>query len=278
MSVRSYKNLYTGLTLDPLLPSPALEFSFDLAAKCGAHLTVEVDATYDIPVDIMTYEATAISSELNDRFVQEAEKAAERVRFYAAESGVPCTVLSATETYAALVRRFAVTARTFDLAILDASQTALGGSNQYVEEALLQSGRPVAIVPEGLKQAKLERGLVAWDGSAQAARAVNEALPLLTSMISVEVVCVRPEEHLRDHIPGLEIELHLRRHGINATLTGLPTIGKDPVKTLIAHVQNVRPDLVVMGGYSHSWVRELVLGGMTRSMLTTCPSVLFLSH
>jgi nucleotide-binding universal stress UspA family protein len=97
-------------------------------------------------------------------------------------------------------------------------------------------------------------------------------------MISVEVVCVRPEEHLRDHIPGLEIELHLRRHGINATLTGLPTIGKDPVKTLIAHVQNVRPDLVVMGGYSHSWVRELVLGGMTRSMLTTCPSVLFLSH
>ena len=62
MSVRSYKNLYTGLTLDPLLPSPALEFSFDLAAKCGAHLTVEVDATYDIPVDIMTYEATAISA------------------------------------------------------------------------------------------------------------------------------------------------------------------------------------------------------------------------
>jgi nucleotide-binding universal stress UspA family protein len=278
MSVSSYKNLYAGLTLDPLLPSPALDFSLDLAAKFGAHLTVQVDATYDIPVDIMTYEATAISAELNDRFAEEAEKAAERVRLYANTTGVPCTVLSATETYAALVRRFAVTAQTFDLAIVDASQTALGGSNQYVEEALLQSGRPVAIVPETLIKAKFERGLVAWDGSAQAARAVNEALPLLTQMTSVEVVCVRPEEHLRDHIPGLEIEQHLQRHGINATLIGLPTVDKDPVKTLGVHIQNARPDLVVMGGYSHSWVRELVLGGMTRSMLKNCPSVLFLSH
>lgn len=278
MPASTFKNLYAGLTLDPPLPSPALDFALDLAAKWRAHLTVQADATCDMPIDIMTYEATAIAAETNGRFAEEAEQAAERIRLYARESGVPTTVLSATETYATLVRRFAINARAFDLSILDSSPMGFAGSNHYVEEALLQSGRPVAIVPAGFSPAKLDKAIVAWDGSAQAARAVNEALPLLAAMTSIEVVCVQTGRQLEDHVPGIDIELHLRRHGLNAVLTNLPTAGRDPVRTLITHVTNAKPDLVVMGGYSHSWVRELLLGGMTRSMLETTPAVLFLSH
>jgi nucleotide-binding universal stress UspA family protein len=94
----------------------------------------------------------------------------------------------------------------------------------------------------------------------------------------VDVVCARSRELPRDHIPGLEIEQHLRRHGVEATLLGLPIIEKSPVKTVIAHVRDTRADVVVMGGFSHWWLRELVLGGMTKTMLEDVPAVLFLSH
>jgi nucleotide-binding universal stress UspA family protein len=278
MQAFSYKNLLIGLTQDPPLPSAALEFGLDLAQKCAARVTVEVDATYDAPLDMVTYEGAAMIEAANARFQLAAEEAGETARRHASTSGVPCTVLSSRETYAALVRGFATTARTFDVAILDARETATAPSSRYVEEALMSSGRPVIVVPPEWTSRPLERAVVAWDGGAEAARAVNEALPLLAGMRSVEVVCARSPDLLRDQIPGLEIEQHLRRHGVEATLVGLPIIEKSPVKTVIAHVRNIRADLVVMGGFSHWWLRELVLGGMTKTMLDDVPAVLFLSH
>lgn len=271
-----YKNLLVGLTRDPPFPSAALDLAFDLAGRWDAHVTVEVDATTDMPVGMMNFEASAMVMAVNDRLAHQAEAAAERVRFLAGTSGVPCSVRVSKAVYATLVRGFGLQARVHDLAILD--RAAEGGVDSYAVEALFGGGRPVMIVPAAIDHYAGARAVVAWDGSAEAARAINAALPLLKSAQAVEVVCVRKAKDLIGQIPGIEMETHLSRHGVKSTLVDLPVQGTGEVQTFLGHIGDVRADLVVMGGYSHPRLREWILGGMTEAMLQACPAVLFMSH
>jgi nucleotide-binding universal stress UspA family protein len=124
------------------------------------------------------------------------------------------------------------------------------------------------------------RVLVAWDGSREAARAVHDALPLLRRAREVSVLVADPER-LATKIgekPGADLAAHLARHGLPVRVEVVKSGGRPLGEILLAQVEEERADLLVMGGYAHARLRELVLGGTTRHVLTHASVPVLLSH
>ena len=121
------------------------------------------------------------------------------------------------------------------------------------------------------------RVLVAWNGSAQAARAVNDALPFLQSAERVVVVMVNPARG--DRTEGTDIARHLARHGIAAEITDIVTDRNGNVgNVLLSRATDEAADLIVIGAYGHSRLRELVLGGVSRALLGHMTVPVLMAH
>jgi nucleotide-binding universal stress UspA family protein len=147
------------------------------------------------------------------------------------------------------------------------------------EELVLGVGRPVLVVPRyGTFDTVGERILVAWNGSREATRAVHDALPLLKVAKQVTVLSIDPEGDTGDRMPSADIALHLARHGIPAERTS--TLGLDigVGDLLLSRAFDLGADLIVMGAYGHSRVREIVLGGATRHVLQHMTVPVLMSH
>jgi nucleotide-binding universal stress UspA family protein len=116
---------------------------------------------------------------------------------------------------------------------------------------------------------------VAWNGSREAVRAVNDALPLLVEAEQVEVVCVTPHP---DSASMDAICLHLARWGVSAVAHPLPVGDQSVGPALLSRAAEFGADLLVMGAYGHSRLRELILGGVTREVLGDMTLPVFASH
>ena len=169
-------------------------------------------------------------------------------------------------------------ARAHDLTILDSEPISLAVDRGLIEAVLTDSGRPLIVVPAGQETFAGGRMLVAWDGSAKAARALNDALPLLREASHVELVSVTGEKDLGHTVSGAELAPHLTRHGIKVGELTLPALDGDVAETLRNHAKLIRADMIVMGAYVHSRLRQMMLGGTTQSLLKNCPVPLFLSY
>lgn len=147
---------------------------------------------------------------------------------------------------------------------------------------LLHAGRPVLMLPHpGPTGAIGNRILVAWDASVSAMRAVNDALPLLRRAATVEILVFTPAQpdQRKGEQPGTDLAQYLARHHVNVVVTELAapsdmTIGD----SLLAHAALSQADLLVMGGYGHTRLRELVLGGVTRAVLGAMTLPVLMSH
>ena len=149
------------------------------------------------------------------------------------------------------------------------------------EEVALRVGRPTLIVPDiGAREPIGQRVLVAWDASREATRAVNDALPLLAAASSVTVLTVDPERNANSHgeVPGADIALHLARHGVAAAVETTVSAGIDIGDVLLSRASDLVADLMVMGAYGHSRVRELILGGATRTVLASMTVPVLMAH
>ncbi len=189
-----------------------------------------------------------------------------------------CTTQAPQLAYPSLIRSFAGLARAHDLTILDAEPIALAVDRGLIEAVLMDSGRPLIVVPPGREAFAGDRIIVAWDGSAKAARALNDALPFLRAATQVELVSVTGEKDLAHTVPGAEIAPHLTPHGVTVNLLALPALDGDVAETLRNHAHLTRADMIVMGAYVHSRLREMMLGGTTQSLLKNVPVPLFLSY
>lgn len=175
---------------------------------------------------------------------------------------------------------FGEIARRFDLSIVRQAEPERSPvEDLVVEAALFESGRPVLVVPYVHKDAlRLGRVMVCWDGSRNAARAVGDAMPLLKCAKAVEVVTVLGEKGKSDEIPGADIAEHLARHELKVELNRIPAIDGDVMDAILSHAADVGAELLVMGGYGHSRLREFILGGVTRGILKTMTVPTFMSH
>lgn len=175
---------------------------------------------------------------------------------------------------------FGEIARRFDMSIVRQAEPETAPLEELIiEAALFESGRPVLVVPyirkEGLR---LDRVMVCWDGSRSAARALGDAMPLLARANAVEVVSVLGDKGKSDEIPGADIGEHLARHDINVDVKRIPAIDGDVMDAILSHAADAGTDLLVMGGYGHSRLREFILGGVTRGILKTMTVPCLMSH
>jgi nucleotide-binding universal stress UspA family protein len=170
-----------------------------------------------------------------------------------------------------------------DLAVVgqsDPENPALGSG--IPEAVLLGSGRPVLVVPFIGAKAVGKRVLVAWNAEREAARAVNDALPLMAEAEQVTVLSINPERGIggEGDLPAADIALHLARHGVKAEAAYTHADPEDVSvgDVILSRAADLGADLIVMGGYGHSRAREFVLGGATRTLLRHMTVPVLLSH
>lgn len=138
------------------------------------------------------------------------------------------------------------------------------------EDVILSCSRPVLVVPYADRRPDRlgENVLVAWNGSREAGRAVQEALPLMSASSAVTILLIDPEEDADTDL-ARDLMAHLGRHGLNARMQvvrhDLATIAV--ADTILSQIAELDVDLLVMGAYSHSRFREIILGGVTRDIL-----------
>ena len=258
--------------------SSAIGYGLTLAKAAGAHLTVQ-SASWRLSGDDawlgdFYHEGVAV---IDRRLDALARSIAARSAGDAVQAGVVCTTEAPSLPYPDIVNRLAAQARRHDLTILDIGPRTYDLDREMVEKALFHSGRPVIAVPPGHAAFSARRIVVAWDGSAQAARATNDALPFLRAAEAVEIVSIGDEAEIHVEVPGAEFAPHLARHGVNVSVNDLPK-GESVAATLRAQASLFRAEMVVMGAYRHSRLREWFLGGATRSLLAQSPVPLFLAH
>lgn len=255
------------------------------AAKCGAHL-VGTAAT-GLPA---SYYLGSMSSEgalivpayidmLKDR-VQTALAMADAVVAKEAVHSFEKRVIEEEPGVALCLQ-----ARYSDLLIIsqdDPDDRTVAQSPMIAEYVLMNSINPVLIVPHtGEFPAAGERVLIAWDGSMEAARAVHGAIPALQRAQLVQVAVfdakIGPSAHGEE--PGADIALFLTRHGIRVDVSRHVTNGEiDVGNAILSHASDFGADLLVMGGYGHSRFREVLLGGVTRTVLRSMTIPVLMSH
>lgn len=178
----------------------------------------------------------------------------------------------------------ALHARYADLTVLgqrNPADTSLAAASDVVGATLLSSGRPVLVLPYSGDFPEVGRNvLVGWKSTREAARAVNDALPLLQSADTVAVLAINPERGIRGDgdVPAADIALHLARHGVKASAAHTAAKEISEGDALLNYASDNGADLIIAGGYGHSRTRELVFGGVTRTLLNTMTVPIFMSH
>ena len=114
--------------------------------------------------------------------------------------------------------------------------------------------------------------------SARGARAIADAIPVLEKVKEVRIVTVANEKVLDTKHSGEELAKNLSRHGIDVILENVDAAGRSIGEVLETHAASCSADLLVMGAYGHSRLREFILGGATQSMLSKPPVPILFSH
>ncbi|WP_454917758.1 universal stress protein [Xanthobacter sediminis] len=260
----------------------AAEYAASLAVAFGAHLT-GLSVAYEI--DVPPFYMGALPTDFIDAQVLEnqaaAEKAAARLEEITKAAGVSHEVRTLSASLGVAANSFARMSRLFDVTVVAQPDPDKPGPEEVLAETvLLESGRAVLVVPYiQEKPFSSERAVVAWDGSRASARALAEALPLLHRTKTVEVFRVVTDATEEVDEEGLEVARHLARHNLDAQVRRLPVKSGDSISAAILNeVSDQGADLVVMGGYGHSRLKELVLGGVTREILSSMTVPVLMAH
>jgi len=277
----SVKNILVSLTEEGRNESQSsLWFAFLLADVSTAHLTIHAASLrLKLPSALVSRMAAKLVAQENRRLISLAEQLASEAQREAEMSGILCSVEVPHLAYADLRIALIAQARVHDLSIFDMQHNLLLPDSGLIEAALFTSGRPTLIVPDSHQAALPKHVLIAWDGSARAARAVADALPFLKAAETVEIFTIVGEKDLSQSVPGAELAPRLAHHGIRVTVKDRSLIrDADLSDTLKDQIGLSRADMVVMGAYVHSRLHEWVVGGLTRYMLTSSPVPVLMSH
>jgi nucleotide-binding universal stress UspA family protein len=147
-----------------------------------------------------------------------------------------------------------------------------------IETVLFESGVPVLLVPYiGVSDYTPNNVVIAWDGSSTATRAIHAALPMLDKSDKITVLVVEKKAEGGSQ-PGAEIATYLARHGLDVTIDVVTNPQTSIADTLLNYVSDHGNDLVVMGGYGHSRMREFLFGGATREILEAMTVPVLMAH
>lgn len=166
-----------------------------------------------------------------------------------------------------------------DLTVMDRPGGVIERSEVLFEEVLFSASRPVLLaVPDRAPAEKVGKIVLAWDGSPYAARALDYALALFAGLKEAEIVVVTGEKDLSGTVPAARITAHIERHGAKGKVVELKCDADGVSSTINAHAEKAGADVLVMGAFGRSRLREFVLGGVTRDLTRFSKRPLLLSH
>ena len=266
-------------------PTAAMRYALDLTSRAGAHLLVGVGvpplviATFGYPIYSTASQLQALIEKEDVERRDRAEQMATMIRAEAERLGAIASVEVLSAAYDPLTPHLMRMARVSDVCITLGRPTTEPQQRDILIDLLFGAGVPLLLVPANWnKPGPVRKAIVAWDGGASAARAVRDALPLLADAEAVEVVSVLGEKDIGDEASGADIARHLARHCREVTINVLPVGEHGVAATLFTHAILTQADLMVMGGYGHSRLREFVLGGVTRDTLARTIIPTLISH
>jgi nucleotide-binding universal stress UspA family protein len=278
----AYKDLLVQVD-DTRSCAARVQAAVDLAAAHGAHLSgVFIIADPSPAVFATGHVPPEVVDSLHQRERQRADAALARFAEVAGRNQIAFETRIDRVLYTEVADALATNARYADLAIIGQADPDDAETPRYLaEEVALGSGRPGLVIPYIGAAATLgQRVTVAWNAGREAARAVNDALPILVLAQAVDVVTVNPSEAPYGHgaEPGADIALHLARHGVKVEVQRIDTREIDVANAILSHLADRGSDLLVMGAYGHSRLRELVLGGVTRTILRDMTVPVLIAH
>jgi nucleotide-binding universal stress UspA family protein len=253
------------------------DLALSLCAAHGAHLT----AVHAIPpIAVPTYGAVPLPPEIFDQYYAEAEAesaAAESKLLRKAAAQGQTAAWHAVRGYPREV--LLAHARYCDLVVVgqpDPERGDIGGTEGLLGDLAIGAGRPVIAVPHAGRHTGIgKRILVCWNDSREATRAAHDALPLLTTAELVTVLVVNAEEDLAS---AEEISAHLARHGVTVEAKTEKVRGLEIGDAILNAVSDLSCDMLVMGAYGHSRLREFAFGGVTRHIIDHMTVPTLFSH
>jgi len=278
----SYRTLLVHLDSDARC-SARVKLGLQLAAQHDAHLiglapTGRLELPVSIEADLRGWPDLVARGRA--QFRERTQALVDAFKAQVAASGLKSFEASSEEddAVASVVRH----GRQSDLVIVsqrDAQDDGATVPPDFAQRVFMQTGRPVLVLPRAGDSATLgTQVLVAWSGTRESARALTDALPLLRAAKKVSVLCLdRAEEAQVSRLELNDLRAWLARHGVQAECVQHSTT-EDFGDTLLLRAKGFGADLIVMGGFGHSRLAELALGGVTRTVLGTAAVPVLISH
>lgn len=259
-----------------------LEIAARLAKTFDARLTgLYTSAAGNVPFFMMEEIGTDVEPTMRAWWLRMRDEVKAEFDAFLRDTGVPTDWVEVDDDVAAAVPYHA---RYADLAIvgqIDPDELLPRPEYDIPEGVALDSGRPVLVVPYAGRFTTVgQRILVAWNGSAQSARAVNDASPFLRRAEKVTILTLNPQSvrQGKNDQPGARIVAHLLRHGIAAQSRELAVDNVHVDDMILSQASDLGADLIVMGAYGHSRAHEIVLGGATRGLFKHMTVPILMSH
>ncbi len=265
-------------------PATAIEQAVDFAAALGAHistLTLKIEIpSVGNPLANMLLDLPGMVAAERQKSAANAQAVMSAFESAAAKRRVPHEQIIESCTSSQLAAIVTEHSRMHDVTMIPIGEHAT--LQQYVAESVIfGSGRPTVVLPEAASSSdplSLDVVAVAWDFSRPAARAVADALPILERAKTVRVVTVTREKAIDTKRSGAELAKHLAFHGIEVVLDEEDAAGRTIGQALEEYVTAREIDLLVMGAYGHSRLRDFILGGATKTIIAHPPLPVLLSH
>ncbi len=261
----------------------------DAVIDCGVSLAQMFDAHLDGVVRVyrsfnpaIAIGAPAAVSTVVTQFDPDARMAAsalEQFQLAATEAGIRHGEKTIREEASSVLQSATELSRLYSVVVVAQPDSQTPTSDDSLAQAVLfGSGRPILLVPY-IQRGPLETGhiLICWDGGARAARAVHEAMPLLRRAKTIDIVVVNGGEAAAENAPEA-LKAHLARRGLSANVRRVHSQASDVHDVILSLAADMNAELIVMGGYGHSRIREYVLGGVTRGIIESMTVPALISH
>ena len=265
----------------------ALASACAIAARHQSHVVALVGVSMVTPIaTAWSYYPAGIYETLDEVATATTSALAEAVEQRLSREAATHEIRRSTSLWLTSAEQAALHARYADVVVLGVARPIRDVEKRVFAGVLLDSGRPVLVVPPAAPMGEAAgHAVVAWKSSAEAARAVHDALPLLLGARSVDVLVIEREPGEEDRhggaghdVAGCDIATHLARHGLTVNVVQRPYTPPSTGQSILAYAQASGADLLVVGGYSRSRALEQVFGGVTRTLLEHATMPVLFSH
>jgi nucleotide-binding universal stress UspA family protein len=282
MERRMYRNLLVNVPTERS-PRPVIDGAVSLAVRCKAPLDA-IAAGYESAAIPLVAEGGAAVAAI---FEAEREKAIERANAALAVFEAEATRAGLTHSSRAIgalqgeaAAIVGTTSRLYDLTVVPQPEFARNTfDNTIAQEILYQSGGPVLFIPYTFKgELQAKRVGICWDGSRLAARAVRDAMPLLEQAEAITIITINAGSSVPADASAAHLVRYLSQLGVPTEIDSLKTEKANIQSSILSIASDEGLNLLVMGGYGHSRLKETVFGGVTREMLESMTVPTLMSH